>query len=136
MTPLNSNRYTKYRDGLITALPVQEGAHIFKGSLVCVDAEGCAVPGGDSAVHTFMGVALEEVDNSEGKRAAFSVRVQTSGVFSFAKASALPQSCVGEEVYIVDDQTVGLDADVSCHIPCGRLEALDGGDVWVRIKLA
>jgi len=136
MSALSDNRYTKYRDGLISALPVKAAAHIFKGSLVCADAAGYAVPGGDSSGFTFMGVALEEADNSAGANGALSVRVQTSGVFSFAKSGAITQASVGVKLYVLDDQTVAPAATTSNDIPCGRLEGLDGSDVWLRVQLA
>lgn len=135
MSALTSNRYTRYRDGLISALPVKAGAHIYKGSLVSMDAAGYAVPGGDTAGHTFMGVALEEADNGSGADGTLSVRVQTSGVFSFAKAGSVNQAAVGSKLYIADDQTVAPVGTTTNDIPCGRLEALDGSDVWVRIQL-
>lgn len=136
MSALTTNRYTKYRDGLLSALPVKAATHIYKGSLVSVDAGGYAVPGGDTAGHTFMGVSLEEADNTDGASGELSVRVQTSGVFSFAKAGSVNQAAVGSKMYIADDQTVAPVGTTTNDIPCGRLEALDGSDVWVRIQLA
>lgn len=133
MTALAINRYTKYRDGLISAHPVKGGARIFKGGLVCCDADGLAVPGSDTAGLAFLGIALEEANNIGGLSGALRVRVQTQGVFSLAKSGAITQANVGQWLYIVDDQTVSLASQATNDVLCGRLEALDEQDVWVRL---
>jgi hypothetical protein len=135
MTALTANRYTKHRDGMISAHPVEAGAHIFKGSLVCAGSDGYAAPGSDATSTVFLGIAIEEADNSTGERGALSVRVQAAGVFSFAKTTSIGQGSLGATVYVKDDQTVGLAADTTNDVPCGRIEGLDGSDAWLRIKV-
>jgi hypothetical protein len=135
MTALTASRYTRHRDGLVTAQPVKASAQIHKGSLVAADASGYAVPGADTAGLTFLGVAIEDADNSGGASGAISVRVQTMGVFSFAKSGAITQASAGATLYLVDDQTVALAATTTNDIACGKLEGLDGSDVWVRVKV-
>lgn len=136
MTALTENRYTKHRDGLVTAHPVKAGVHIYKGALTCADSTGYAVPGADTADYTFLGVALEEADNSAGQNGDITLRVQTSGVFGFAKSGAVGQADIGDPLCIVDDQTVGLAATTTNDIACGRLEAVDSdGGVWLRLQL-
>lgn len=136
MTALTENRYTKHRDGIITAHPVKAGAHIYKGSLVCADATGYAVAGDDAAGLTVLGVSIEECNNTAGGDAAMSVRVQAGGVFSFLKSGAITQADLGAVLYVKDDQSVALAAGVSNNIACGRLEALDGSAaVWLRLQL-
>jgi hypothetical protein len=135
MAALTANRYTKHRDGLVSAQPVKGGSRIYKGSLVCADSTGYAVPGADTANFVFLGIALEEANNIGGANGAISVRVQTLGVFSFAKSGSITQANVGANLYIVDDQTVALAATTTNDILCGQLEALDGSDAWLRIQL-
>lgn len=136
MTALTENRYTKHRDGIITAHPVKASTHIFKGSIVCADASGYAAPGDDAAGYTVLGIAIEEADNGSGGNGDVTVRVQASGVFSVAKSGTIAQGDLGSELYVVDDQTVGLAAAVTNNVACGRLEALDGGaSVWLRLQL-
>jgi len=133
MTALLMNRYTKYRDGLISAHPVKGNSRIFKGSLVCCDATGYAVPGSDAAGLAFLGIALEEANNTGGADGAIRIRVQTQGVFSLAKSGAITQANLGQWVYVSDDQTVALAPTVTNDVLCGRLEGLDEQDVWVRL---
>lgn len=135
MSALTENRYTKHRDGLVTAHPLKVDAKIYKGSLVCADDTGYATPGDDTLDYKFLGVALESADNTGGADGAVTVRVQTSGVFSFAKSGAITIADVGAALYIVDDQTVGLAATTTNDVACGKLEGLDGSDVWVRIAV-
>ena len=132
MTALTENRYTKHRDGLITAHPVKASTKIFKGSLICVDNTGFAVPGNDWAGLTFVGIAIENADNSAGSDGSTNVRVQTMGVFSFAKGGLEAQCDVGSQLYIMDDQTITASSTLNL-VDCGRLEGLDGSDLWVRI---
>jgi len=134
MAGLTEDRYTKHRDGLVTAHPVKAATQIFKGGLVCVDATGYAVPGADEAGQKFVGVAIEGADNSGGADGALSIRVQTMGVFSFLKAAAESQADAGSPLYIADSQTVSVAPTVN-SIACGKLEGLDGSDLWVRIAV-
>jgi hypothetical protein len=135
MSALAANRYTSHRDGLCTAHPVGAAKHIYKGSLVCA-ASGYAGPGADISGLIFLGVALEEADNSGGSAGDIKVKVLTHGVFSFAKSGTIVQGDVGKPVYIVDDQTVALAATTTNDVPCGRIEGLDGASsLWVRLAL-
>ena len=136
MTALTENRYTRFRDGLVSAHPVKANTKIYKGSLVCADG-GYAVPGADRADYVFLGVALEEADSTDGVDGQMFVRVQTSGVFSFAfdPNHEVHQADIGAPLYVLDDQTVTDWSDTSAPVHCGRLEGLDGDDVWVRIVL-
>jgi hypothetical protein len=129
---INGEHHTPSRDGWSrrTRLGQRDS-----GRLVCADSTGYAVPGADTAGYTFLGVALESADNTGGANGAISVRVQTSGVFSFAKNGAVTIANVGAGLCIADDQTVALAATTTNDIACGQLEGLDGSDVWVRIQL-
>jgi len=136
MTALTANRYTKHRDGIVTAHPVKGASRIFKGSIVCSDATGYAVAGADTAGYRVLGIALEEVDNTTGADGVRTIRVQASGVFSLAAGAAIAQADLGAELCVADDQSVALAADTVNDIPVGRLESRDGtGFVWVRLKL-
>jgi hypothetical protein len=136
MSALTTNRYTRHRDGLVTAHPVADSEHIFKGSLVCANTDGYAAAGKDSAGFKFLGVALEEADNSAGSDGDVTVKVLAHGVFSFAKSGTVVQADLGKSVYVVDDQTVALAATTTNDIACGKIEALDGASaLWVRVAV-
>lgn len=135
MTALTESRYTRHREGTVTAHAVKGAAHIFKGAIVCADSTGYAVPGSDSVGYTFIGVAIEDADNTNGADGDLKVRVMGRGVFSFAKGGSISQADMGQPLYIVDDQTVAVVSTTTNDVQLGRLEGFDGTDVWVRIDL-
>ena len=135
MAALTENRYTKHRDGLVTAHPVKTGTKIFKGSLVCLDDTGHAVPGADSAGFRFCGVAIETADNSGGADGDIRLRVQTMGVFSFAKSGSATQADSGLPLNVVDDQTVTLDPTVNSVNLNGVFIAATQDNTQVRLDL-
>ncbi len=110
MTALTMDRNTEYSLGDLLSVPVAASTRIFAGSLVCVGADGYAVPAADTAGLLFAGVATAQADNRTGDDGDLSVVVRRRGRFRFASGSALDQSSLGDKVYAVDDQTVALAA--------------------------
>ena len=99
-----------------------------------VSAAGYAIAGADTADCYFIGVADETVDNSAGSAGDESIRVHREGTFVFA-ASGMAQANVGDTVYIVDDQTVGLAATTSNDVQCGTIvEVISATSVRIDIK--
>lgn len=88
------------------ALPVAASTTIYKGSMVCADADGYAVPASDtSGLSNVIGIADETVDNSAGSDGDLSVVVVT-GRRWILTASSIGQDDVGATMYVVDDETV------------------------------
>jgi len=104
MPALNADRNTPVDLGWSVTIPVAANTKIFAGSLVCANAGGFAVPAADTAGYKFMGVALEQMDNSSGANGAKVVRVRRAGSFLFDAAS-ITQAMVGSPMYVVDDHT-------------------------------
>lgn len=120
MAGLTRDRATSYREGIELDYPVAAGAKIYAGSLVCVNADGFAVPAADTSGYVFVGVALEQVDNSAGANGAKSLRVRREGVFEFDAAS-ITQAMVGDPMYVVDDHTFDDAAGPTNDIKVGLL---------------
>ena len=120
MTGLTRDRATSYREGVEVDYPVAAGAKIYAGSLVCVNADGFAVPAADNSDYVFVGVALEQMDNSAGANGAKSLRVRREGVFEFDAAS-ITQAMVGDPMYVVDDHTFDDAAGPTNDIKVGLL---------------
>jgi len=120
MAGLTRDRATSYREGVEVDYPVAAGAKIYAGSLVCVNADGFAVPAADTSGYVFVGVALEQMDNSAGANGAKSIRVRREGVFEFDAAS-ITQAMVGDPMYVVDDHTFDDAADPTNDIKVGLL---------------
>jgi hypothetical protein len=132
MAACTSDRNTPYREGIELDFPVKGGVRIFAGSMVAVDATGYAVPAGNTAGHRFVGVAMEQVNNTTGADGAALVRVRTSGLFEFGAAS-ISQANVGAVMYVVDDQTFD-DANPGQGVTCGRLlKFVSATKGWIKI---
>jgi hypothetical protein len=134
LTALSANKDVPRKAGEIQSLLVEDNVHIYKGALVCLNADGYAIPAADAADNYVVGVAYEECDNtltghSQGGK---SVRVYTGGVFKVV-ASSITQAMVGEMMYVVDDQTVD-DAVGTNGIKAGILvEYVSATSGWIAI---
>src|SRR4030042_4892350 len=117
---LAADRATKYRDGVELDAPVATGVKIFAGSMICANASGYAAPGANTANFKFLGVALEQVDNTLGGNGAKTVRYRCIGVYEF-KASSISQVDVGKIMYLVDDETFD-ESNPGQGIVCGVLK--------------
>lgn len=104
MSGLTRDRATAYREGVELEFPVAASTKIFAGSMVCINANGYAVPAADTSGYRFVGVAMEQRDNSAGLDGGHSVRVRRAGAFEFDAAS-ITQAMVGQPMYAVDDHT-------------------------------
>ena len=120
MAGLTRDRATSYREGVELDYPVAASTKIYAGSLVCVNADGFAVPAADTSGYVFVGVALEQVDNSAGANGAKNLRVRRQGVFEFDAAS-ITHAMVGDPMYAVDDHTFDDAAGPTNDIKVGLL---------------
>jgi hypothetical protein len=105
MAGLTKDRATPYRDGIEIDYPVAANTKIFAGSLVCANTNGYLVPATDTIGLKFVGVAIEQMDNTGGANGAKKVRVRRVGAFEFDAAS-ITQAMVGTSMYVVDDHTI------------------------------
>lgn len=131
---LSADRKAPYAEGFEWPIPVGASKEIFAGSLVVVDGTtGYAEAGSDAAGKIFVGVAREHVKDVSGVEGTESVIVRRRGLFLFAIAAAT-QANVGDAVFIVDDETVGLAATTTNDIYCGVIAAIKSAtEVWVDI---
>jgi hypothetical protein len=120
MSALTRDRATPYREGIEVEYSVAANTKIFAGSLVCVDAAGYAVPAADTSGYRFAGVAMEQVDNSDGSDGGKVVRLRRAGVFEF-DAVSITQDMVGADMYATDDHTFDDAAGPTNDIKVGRL---------------
>lgn len=134
MTALTTDRNTEYSLGDLLSIPVAAGETIFAGSLVCLDADGYAVPAADTSGYTFAGVATAKADNASGSDGDVEVVVRRRGRFRLASATALDQGATGAQVYAADDQTVAVAGEVTNDVPVGVVDRVEeAADCWVSI---
>jgi hypothetical protein len=130
MSALTRDRATPYREGIEVEYPVAANMKIYAGSLVCVNAAGYAVPAADTSGYRFAGVALEQVDNSDGGK---NVRVRRAGVFEF-DAVSISQDMVGAPMYAADDHTFDDAAGPTNDIKVGLLVKYVSATIgWIDI---
>jgi hypothetical protein len=133
MTALAKDRNTPYRRGDVFAPPVKGATLIYSGSLVCVDAGGFAVPGATALGLRAVGRAEARADNSAGVDGAIRAKTWRS-IFRWensAAGDAITQADVGNDAYIVDDQTVAKTNGTNTRSRAGVIVDVDDLGVWV-----
>ena len=134
MTALTKDRDTKQRDGVLFVMPVAAAKKIFAGSLVATDASGNATPGATATTLKGAGRAEEQVDNSAGSAGDETVRIK-KGVFQFGNSAGgdeITRADIGNDCYIVDDQTVAKTDGTSTRSVAGKIADVDAGGVFVK----
>jgi len=132
MSVLTENYDPQGKAGALISYPVAGGVHIFKGALVCVNADGYAQPADDAEGLVFAGVAYEECDNTSESDGDGQVRVLKTGSFLYAKDSP-QQSDMGALMFATDDQTVSPSTDHS--IPVGYVVEVPPASVGGRLRI-
>jgi len=126
---LATGKDRKSKDGNMLALTVKANSAIYKGAAVCVGADGYLIPGADTAGLIFAGIAYESLTGD----GALKCRVERRGLFLFSIAAATIAN-IGDAVFLVDDDTVGVAATTDNDIYCGVIAAYESSTtVWVDI---
>jgi len=134
MAALTTDRNTPSRAGDIVNVPVAASKKIFAGALVARSATGYATPGATAAALLGIGRAASRADNSSGIDGAVSVDVE-KGVFRFGNSSggdAITGADIGNDCYIVDDQTVARTSATNTRSAAGKIFDVDADGVWVK----
>ena len=138
MADVSANRDPRIKEGKLLSILVEDNVHIYRGVGVCVNAAGYATPMGDDSGSVFVGVAIEEVDNTltghsqGGKR----VRVSMPGNAVFTKSTAA-QTDLGLPVYAGYDGTVVVAGSSTNKVFVGTIvEIISSSLARVQLKLA
>ena len=136
MAALTAERNTKKRQGGIRDFPVKANVKIFQGALVVLDA-GYAAPGRTATGLIAVGMATETIDNTGGLAGAVKAPIE-EGCFLFGNSAAgdlIAQADVGQDCYLVDDQTVAKTSATNTRSRVGKIVAVEAAGVWVNIEL-
>lgn len=135
MTALSADRQAPYKEGVEIPIPVGASKTIYAGSLVCIDGSTrYAEAGSDASGKIFVGVAQQQVVDTSGVAGTETVTVRRKGLFLFNLSTTATQADVGKSVFVKDDQTVALAANVTYAIYCGAIAAIESStQVWVEI---
>jgi hypothetical protein len=132
---LSAERGTPSRDGKTYSRGVAAGVKIFQGGLTCLSATGYATPGAVATTLVADGMALATVDNSDGAAGAVTIEIE-KGVFRFknsAAADAITRAEIGDDCYIVDDETVAKTDGGTTRSKAGEIVDVDAQGVWVAL---
>lgn len=108
--------------------PVADNVHIYQYTYICVTTAGYATPAADTSTLRFIGQAIVEADNtiSGHTLGGITVKVVPPSVepFCYMNAATPIATWVGEHMYFLDDNTVGLTGDTSNTICAGQCVAI------------
>ena len=133
MAALTQDRNTPRRTGDLLSMGMAANAKIFTGSLVARNATGYATPGAVATTLLGMGRASEQVDNTGGADGDKSIEVE-KGIFKFANEGTdlVTVADIGNDCYIVDDQTVAKTNGTGTRSVAGKVFGVDADGVWVK----
>lgn len=133
MTALTKDRATARIDFPLFAFLVATSKIIHGGSIVMKNATGYAIPGETDTGLVCLGCSNGRADNSAGADGDERVEVE-SGVFPWensAGADEITIADIGNDCYVVDDQTVAKTDGTSTRSKAGRIVNVDDQGVWV-----
>lgn len=135
MAALTQDRATpRLAQGDVFSRDVAASAVIRAGAIVCLSAAGWATPGATATTLVADGVAQELADNTGGANGDLKVRV-FKGTFRLgnsAAGDAITRAEIGDDCYIVDDQTVAKTSGGDTRSIAGKIMDVDAQGVWVR----
>ena len=137
MTALTEDKQIELQDGVERPFKVAASQKIFAGALACVNAAGYALEGSDTAGLIFQGIAMEQKDNSSGANGDLEIIIRRRGLVKVIMGTAITIANIGDNVFLVDDQTVDLVGNVSNAIFCGIIAGyIDTTHAWIDIEPA
>ena len=134
MAALSADRATPERKGELLELPAAAAKKFFAGALVAVDADGNATPGATATTLRGLGRVEAYADNSGGGAGATTVKIKR-GCFRWGNSTAgdaITRADIGNNAFIVDDQTVAKTNGTNTRSVAGRIADVDAQGVWIQ----
>lgn len=137
MTALSADANLVANDPGLKSYPVADNVLIYKGSLVCVNAAGYAIPADTTQGNIVVGVAYKKADNTITGHTAggINILVESGRNYTFV-ASGMAQARVGAPAYVVDSATVGLGPQTNDILVGEIVEYISATSVKVHIPNA
>jgi hypothetical protein len=135
MTALTQDRQTPLRAAREFVFPMAAATKIFGGSIVCLNSTGYATKGAVSTTLKAVGIADGAADNSAGANGDVKVKAKrgTYKLGNSASTDLIALADVGNNAYIVDDQTVAKTNGSSTRSIAGVIRDVDAdGGVWIE----
>lgn len=137
MAALTQDRNTPRRDGAAFGYPVAASVTCYAGAIAVLDASGNVKPAVTATGLVAVGRFAERADNSAGAAGAMTARVEP-GVYCYANSAAadlITAAEIGDDGYLVDDQTVAKTSATNTRSVAGKIVAVDAQGVWVKIGI-
>ena len=136
MTAATEARDTPRTNAEFYYIPVAATTTCYQGTIACIDATGYATPGATSTTLKAVG-RFEETLINAGSAGAVSINVR-AGVYRWensASTDTITIADVGNDCYIVDNQTVAKTSGTSTRSIAGKVVKVDEKGVWVLTGL-
>lgn len=144
MTAKTSNTDATRKDGIMISCPMLAAEIIYKGTPTFAKASGSLAFSNDGTTNTlangdtFLGISVEEVDNSTGAASAEFVRTYIEGTFLLPISDTITQANVGDKVYVnnvSDDITTTITSDAGNPEACIGVisEFVSANSAYVKI---
>lgn len=136
MAALTASRKTARRSGDNLSLKAAAAKIYYAGALAARDANGRATPGATATTLRGVGRVATTLDNSAGANDAADVSIER-GIFRFDNSTAgdlITAADIGNDCYIVDDQTVAKTNGTSTRSVAGKVFDVDAVGVWVDLR--
>lgn len=138
---LVQDRAIQRREGVTFTDPIAADTRIWKGSLTCLDASGNLIPGQTATGLTARGVCTGGSDsvgdaNNTGGAAGDQTGNSRPGCYPFKNSASTDQITraeIGDDCYIVDDETVAKTSGSSTRSIAGKVVDIDNYGVWVSV---
>lgn len=135
MTALTKGRNTRELAGEVFDFPVLAATTCFEGGIAVLDASGWCKPGVTGTGLVCVGSFKRRADNSGGGNGAINASVK-AGTYQFGNSTstdAITKAEIGDNCYIVDDQTVAKTDGGGTRSIAGRIVQVDTLGVWVEM---
>lgn len=135
MTAIAAERDTQRRQGDRAAYPVLAATKVLAGTIVALTAAGYAQGGAVATTLKAVGVADETADNTAGASGDIKVPVRNDGWFRFSNSAAgdlITIADIGNNCYIVDNQTVAKTDGAATRSVAGKIRDVDAAGVWIE----
>lgn len=120
MSAITERKDTRRQPGEVLSYKLA-AVKVIEGALVSVNSSGYATNATDAANDIFVGVADETVDNSAGAAGDKEIKVRIGGVVDVVSNFSAAQTNVTDQVYVLDNQTVDLAANLTNDVLVGRI---------------
>lgn len=135
MAATTQDRNTLARSGKLRAFPVAAATVIPGGVIACLNASSLLVNGSTSNAQICVGVTVRRADNGSGVAGQVKAEVER-GVFGpFANSASGDQITlqdVGNDCYIVDNQTVAKTSNSSTRSVAGKVHDVTADGVYIN----